>query len=134
MRKILIVLGLIAAVLALILAATPFSNTAYIPAITALVFGFIAFYIAKRDQSPKKTIQLIFLLTLLALVLTTYKVIFNPSVVEHVEKSELKEKTPVKDSEDRLEEVDVEHIETDAPKMDLMESNTFKSRENLLDQ
>lgn len=111
MRNIFIVLGFVAAILALVLSVTPLSQIAYLPAIAAIIFGFIAFYISKRKKSSKKSIQLIFLLTIISLVLTTYKVIFNTSEVGNLEEFELKKETSVEDSKEILEGLDLEEID-----------------------
>ena len=50
MRKLLIILGFIAATLAVILAVTPLSKMAFIPAILAFVFGLIALKFSKAKQ------------------------------------------------------------------------------------
>ncbi|MBJ7881426.1 FUSC family protein [Gelidibacter salicanalis] len=78
MKRLWIVLGLIAAILALILSVTKFFNVAYTPAIAALIFGMFAFYLSRQKEFPKKTIQLIFLLTIIAVVLSSYKLMFVP--------------------------------------------------------
>lgn len=111
MRRLFIVLGFIAAVLALILAVTPLSQIAYLPAIAALIFGFIAFYISKMKQAPKKSIQLIFLLTIISLVLTTYKSVFNTTEVGNLKEFELKEDASIEDSKEILEGLDLEGID-----------------------
>lgn len=107
MKSLFIVLGFIAAVSALILAVTSLSPIAYIPAIAALILGFIAYYISKRKQSPKKTVLLIFLLTFISLVLTTYKAIFTTVEVGSLEELELKEEAPKEDSKELLEALDL---------------------------
>lgn len=134
MRSLFIVLGIIAAVLALVLAVTPLSQIAYMPAIAALIFGFIAFYISKRKQSPKKTVQLIFLLTFIALVLTTYKAIFNTPEVGNLDELELKEETSKEDSKEILEELDLDDREIDATETDMLETDTPRKLEVLEDQ
>lgn len=78
MKRLWIVLGLTAAVLALILSVTTFFNMAYMPAVAALIFGLIAFYLSRQKEFPKKPIQLIFLLAIIAVVLSSYKLIFVP--------------------------------------------------------
>lgn len=75
MAKLFNVLGLVSAIVAAILAALPFSNYTFYPAIAALVFGAISFY--KSKQKSKKVVQLIFLLTMLSLGLATYKSVFS---------------------------------------------------------
>ena len=111
MRSLFIVLGFIAAVLALVLAVTPLSKIAYLPALAALIFGFIAFYISKRKQFPIKSIQLIFLLTLISIVLTTYKAIFHTTEVGNLDELELKEETSREDSKKILEGLDLEELD-----------------------
>ncbi len=113
MRRLFIVLGFISAVLALIIAVTPLSQIAYVPAVAALIFALIAFYMAKQKQYPKKSIQLIFLLTFIALVLTTYKSVFNAAEVGNLDELELKEEASIEDSKELLEELDLEIDESE---------------------
>lgn len=136
MRKLLIVLGLIAAVLALILAVTPLSQIAYLPAVAALVFGFVAFYISKQKQAPKKTIQLIFLLTIISLVLTTYKSIFNTAEVGNLEELEIKQEASIEDSKEILEGLDLDEMDMDpeATEQDLLETEESRDWEDLEEQ
>jgi hypothetical protein len=126
MRRLFIVLGFITVVLALILAVTPLSQIAYIPAAIALLFAFIAFYLSKQKQYPKKSIQLIFLLSFIALVLTTYKSIFNTAEVGNVDELELREEESLKDSEAILEELDIEIDDSD---LELMETEDAEGLE-----
>lgn len=134
MRSLFIVLGFIAAVLALILAVTPLSQIAYIPGIAALIFGFIAFYISKRKQAPKKTIQLIFLLTFIALVLTTYKAIFSTSEVGNPEELELMKESSKEDAKELLEGLNLDDMELDSSAIDTTESVELPNLEGLEDE
>lgn len=111
MRRLFIVLGIIAAVFSLILSVTFLFQVAYIPAVVAMLFGLIAFYMSKQKQYPKKTIQLIFLLTSIAVVLTSYKLIFDTAKDGDKEDVELREETPMYDSKPTLE--DLKHDEPD---------------------
>lgn len=136
MRQLFIVLGFIAVVIALILAVTPLSQLAYLPGLAALVFGGIAFYISKRTQSPRKSVQLILLLTLISLVLTTYKSIFSTSEVGNLEELELKEEASIEDSKQLLEELDLEDmdIESDDPDVDSSDNDDLPDLEDLQEE
>ncbi|MBO3098590.1 FUSC family protein [Gelidibacter pelagius] len=136
MRSLFIVLGFIAAVLALILAVTPLSQIAYLPAVAALIFGFIAFYISKRKQLPKKTVQLIFILTVISLVLTTYKSIFNTAEVGDLEELELKKEASIEDSKEILEGLDMEELDMDmdTSKYEILETEEFPDLEDFEEQ
>lgn len=118
MKKLLTVLGLIASALALILSVLPISNLAYIPAIAALVLGVLALIISKENQSQKKTIQLVFLLTIIALSLTIYKSIFtevkvgNTKELDEKEEKSVEEAIEVLDNDELLIEP-IENEETD---------------------
>jgi membrane-bound ClpP family serine protease len=103
MKKLVIILAFICAILAVGLAVTPLSQIAYIPGIAALIFGIIAIYLSKGNQGSKRSIQLIFLLTIIALALSTYKSVFNTVVVGNTE--ELIEK------ENESEEQAIEELE-----------------------
>jgi len=75
MRQFLIISAFIAAIIAVVLAVTHLYHLAYIPSIIALILGTIGFFMDK--QKSKKAVQLIFLLTILSLSLTTYKSIYT---------------------------------------------------------
>ena len=105
------ILGLISAVLAVILSVLPLSNIAFIPAIAALVFGLIAFLMARQKQEPRKSIQLIFILTIIALSLATYKSIFNESEVGNTEEFQETEQKSQEEAIEELEDLDLEDID-----------------------
>ncbi|WP_091424462.1 FUSC family protein [Formosa sp. Hel1_31_208] len=88
MKKLFVILGFITSIFALILAVTPLSKIAYIPAVLALISGVIALLTSKNHPQLKKSIQLVFLMTIIALVLTTYKAIFNTVEVGDTEQLE----------------------------------------------
>ena len=108
MKKLFVVLGFIAAILALILAATPLSKIAFIPSGAALICGIIAIVIKKGDQDSKKSIQLMFLMTIIALVITTYKAVFNTVEVGDTEQLEQTEEQLEEESLQDLEDMDFE--------------------------
>ncbi|GAA4952697.1 hypothetical protein GCM10023314_27790 [Algibacter agarivorans] len=113
MKKLFTILAIIASVLAIILSVLPVSNLAIIPAIAALIFGLIAFYLSKKSGQVKKIIQFTFLLTSIALVITTYKAIFT---VTEVANTDVLEATETKLEEDAIEELDgleIDDIEID---------------------
>lgn len=117
MRRLFIFLGFVASILAVILSVTPLSKIAYIPVVFALIFGLIAFYLSRQKQYPKKSIQLIFLLTIIALTITTYKAVFNIVEVGDVESLELKEKESEEKAIEELENLDMEKIDQDLDEM-----------------
>ncbi|MGJ8593173.1 MAG: FUSC family protein [Aquaticitalea sp.] len=111
MRQLLIILGFIASILAVILSVTPLTKIAYIPAIAALVFGALALYLSKQKQYPKKAIQLIFLLTIISLTITTYKAVFDIVEVGDIEGLELKEKESEEEALEELENIQFDELE-----------------------
>lgn len=108
MKKLFLILGFITAILALILAVTPLFNIAFIPAIATLVFGILALVISKEKQQYKKPIQLVFLMTIIALVLTTYKAVYTESEVGNTEKMEQKEEQLEEESIQELEGLEID--------------------------
>lgn len=121
MKKLFIILALIAAILALILSVLPLSNLAYIPAIIALAAGILALMIHK-EKSGKKTVNLAFLLTVIALCFSVYKSIFTTSEVGDTTEFDEKTAQSVEESLETLEnEIDI--IE-EAP-IEVDESETF---------
>lgn len=126
MRRLFIILGFVASILAVVLSVTPLSKIAYIPGIFALIFGLVALYLSRQKQYPKKSIQLIFLLTIIALTITTYKAVFNIAEVGDVESLELKEKESEEKAIEELEDLDLEIFDQDQDQ-DLDEMPEFDS-------
>lgn len=99
MKTLFTVLGLIATILGLVMAATPLFKMAFIPILMAVLFGGIAFYSTKQKQTSIKTIHLIFLLSIIGLVLTTYKVIFNPDIAQDFKEIKIQKKSNIKNAD-----------------------------------
>ncbi|MEY8847610.1 FUSC family protein [Psychroserpens sp. XS_ASV72] len=111
MKKLMIVLGFITAILAIVLAVTPLSKIAYIPGILALLFGSVSLFLSKTDTGAKRPIQLMFLLTIIALGLTTYKAIFNTVEVGDTQELEIKEKASEEEAIEELNDLEIDDIE-----------------------
>lgn len=109
MRRTFVILGFIAAIAAVSLSVTPLSKIAYLPAVAALLFGTFAFYHSRQKQYTKKSIQLIFLLTIISLTITTYKAVFTVVEVGNVDGLELKEKESEEKAIEELEGLDIEN-------------------------
>ncbi len=97
--------------MAVVLSVTPLSKIAYIPSAAALVFGLVAFYFSRQKQYPKKSILLIFLLTIISLTITTYKAVFTVIEVGNVEGLELKEKESEEKAIEELEGLDIDNLD-----------------------
>ncbi len=108
MRILFSILGLIAAILAIILAILPLEKIALIPAIVSLIFVLIAFLIAKNEG--KKLIKFTFVLSLVAFAIIIYKYIFAGELQvkvdeDFIEKNEQSEEKAIEELEN-LEELD----------------------------
>jgi membrane protein implicated in regulation of membrane protease activity len=108
MRNVCVVLGFAAAILSLILAVTPLFIIALIPAVLALIFGLIAFYIARKKQLPKKAIQLVFLLSFITLSIATFKSFFNTVEVGNTEVLIQKENESEQEAIQTLEGIEID--------------------------
>lgn len=108
MKKLVIILGFISAVLAVVLAVTPLFKIAFIPGVVALILGVVAIYLSKEKQDSKKSIQLIFLLTIIALALTTYKSVFDTVEVGNTEELIKKENESQEDAIEELEGLEID--------------------------
>jgi uncharacterized membrane protein len=107
MSKLFTILGIISAILAVVLSALPFFNMAFIPAIAALIFGFIAFYLSKQQNQSNKMVQLIFLLTIIALVIASYKAIFFEAEIGNTEELEVREEQVKENALDELDNIEI---------------------------
>lgn len=112
MKKLFIVLGLITGILAVILSVLPTSKIAFIPAALAFIFGLLAFIKAKKDGTSKHTVQLIFLFSIIALSLATYKSIFETNEIGNTEQLEQREEKSLENSIEELDE-ELEDIDID---------------------
>ncbi|WP_339895384.1 FUSC family protein [uncultured Algibacter sp.] len=113
MKKLFTILALIASIFAIIFSVLPVSNLAVIPAVAALIFAVIAFYLSKKEGSVKKIIQFIFLLTIIALAITTYKSIFTKTEVANTDTIEATENKLEEESIEELENLDIEIDESE---------------------
>jgi len=113
MKKIFTVLAVIASAFAIIFSVLPISNLAIFPAVAALIFGGIAFYLSKKTGEVKKIIQFSFLLTIAALAIVTYKSVFTETEVASTEIIDAKEAESEAEAMDDLEELEIEDLEID---------------------
>jgi predicted PurR-regulated permease PerM len=113
MKKLFTILALIASLFAIIFSVLPISNLAVFPAVVALLFGLIAYYLSKKTGKVKKIIQFTFLLTIIALAITTYKSIFNTAKVVNTEAIEATENKLEEESIEELENLDLDIDETE---------------------
>ncbi|WP_417290146.1 FUSC family protein [Corallibacter sp.] len=111
MRKLFIILGIVSAVLAVLLALLPLSNLAFIPAAIAFICGLIAFVMSNKSGASKKTVVLIFLLTIIALSFASYKAVFTETKVGNTEELQEKEKASEEEAIEELEDLDLEDID-----------------------
>lgn len=109
MRLLVTTLAVLAAILGLILSILPFGAIALIPIIAGFVLGFMAFKMAQKDGANTKFIRVIFLVTLVALVLSIYRTVFEDNVVENDIETIEKEKQSQEDALEELEDLDIEN-------------------------
>ena len=107
-KKLFIILGFIAAVFAVILAVTPLSNLAIVPIIVAFICGLIILYITRKQEVKTKTIQYIFLMVIIALVLTVYKSVTDTKEIGDVEQLEQRDEENLEDSKELLKDIDID--------------------------
>ncbi|WP_422103948.1 FUSC family protein [Winogradskyella sp.] len=107
-KKLFIILGFIAALLAVILAVTPLSNLAIAPIIVAFISGMVILFISKKEKAKTKTIQYIFLMVIIALALTIYKSINATTEIGDTEQLEQRDEENLEDSKEILEDLDID--------------------------
>ena len=106
MRITFIILGFISAIIALVLSILPFGLIALIPAAIAFVLGILALSASKKEGKSKLPVNLIFLLTIIALVLTTYRSLFTENKIEADTEFIEKEKESQEKAIDELEGIE----------------------------
>ena len=113
MKKLFTILAFIASLFAIIFSVLPISNLAVIPAVAAMFFGLIAYFLSKKAGKVKKIIQFTFLLTIIALAITTYKSVFNTTEVANTEAIEATENKLEEESMEELENLDIDLDESE---------------------
>ncbi len=73
MIRVLKIIGLICALVAIVMSATKFYSLSLIPAILALVNGSIVFYLAKKAGADTKPVQYISLLIFMTIIMSVYQ-------------------------------------------------------------
>ncbi|WP_202903796.1 hypothetical protein [Neotamlana nanhaiensis] len=121
MKKLLTILAFIAAIFTVLFSVLPISNLAVLPGILALIFAGIAYYLSKKEGDIKKLLPFTFLLTILALGLTTYKAIFTETVVEDTKVLEETELKLEEEAIEELEELEIEELEIDDSELEAVE-------------
>ena len=107
-KKLFIYLGFTAAILAVILAVTPLSNLAIAPIIIAFISVLIVLFLSKKQNTKTKTIQYIFLLAIISLSLTIYKIVFSTAELGNTEELEQRDEENLEDSKELLEDIEIE--------------------------
>lgn len=113
MKKAFTILAITTSILAIILSVLPVSNLAIFPAIASLIFGLGAFYLSKKSGQVKKIIQFSFLLTIIALALTTYKAIFQTTQLGNTDTLIEKEAELKEEAIEELEGLDFDELDTE---------------------
>ena len=108
MKKLLITLGFISAILATILAVTPLSNLAIFPIIAGFICGIVIVFLSKKEKQKPKTIQYIFLLVIISLSITIYKGVFTTLEVGDTEQLKERDEENLEDSKEILEGLDID--------------------------
>ncbi len=106
MRKLIITIGYISALLTLILAVTPFSNIAIFPGVLAVILAVLIYVISNKQS--KKPVQYILLLTIIAAGFMIYNTIFSESTVGDTEALELREEESKEKAIEELETLDLD--------------------------
>ena len=108
MKKLFIILGFIASILAVILVVTPLFKLALFPLVIAFSSGLAILYFSKKDQRKSKSIQYIFLLVIIALSLMVYKAIFNKAEIGDVQELEQREEESEEEAIELLEDIEID--------------------------
>ncbi|MBT8376502.1 MAG: FUSC family protein [Bacteroidia bacterium] len=107
MKKLIIIIGFICAIIAVILAVTPLFQIALIPLIAAILALTFIYVIIKKTGIQTKSIQYISVLVIMALTIVIYKFMFSTSTVGDTQELELKEQESVEDSKNLLEDIEI---------------------------
>lgn len=108
MKKLFIIIGFIAAILATILAVTPLFKLSLFPTILAVLCGLGLLYLNKKKQQKTKAVQYVFLLSIIALSLTVYKSIFTVVELGDTEELNKLEEKSEEEAIELLEDIEID--------------------------
>ncbi|RNC86451.1 MAG: FUSC family protein [Winogradskyella sp.] len=107
MKKLLIILGFIASILAVVLAVTPLFKLSVFPIIIAFLCGIALLYFSKKKKFKTKAIQYVFLLTIISLSFTVYKSVFQKAEIGDIKELEQLDETSEEDAIKELEDIEI---------------------------
>lgn len=108
MKKLFVILGFIAAILAVILSVTPLFKIAVFPTIIAFLCGLGLLYLTKKKLIKTKAVQYVFLLSVISLSLIIYKSIFQTAEIGNTEELEKLDETSEEDAIKELEDIEID--------------------------
>lgn len=108
MKKVLVILGFIAAIFAIVLAVTPLFKLALFPAILSVLCGLGLLYFVRKKGIKTKATQYIFLLTIIALAFTVYKSIFYKAEIADTQEQEVREEKSEEEAIELLEDIEID--------------------------
>ena len=115
MRFLLISIAAIAAFLGIIMAILPFGTIGVLPGIVAIIGGFGAYYVSKKQQSPHKLSILFLSIGVLVVITSGTKSIWVEDKIADDTEFQLKEEQSKEEAIEELEEIEneLEEIEGD---------------------
>ena len=108
MKKVIIILGFLGAILAVVLAVTPLYKLSVFPLLLAFLCGLGLLFLKKKQQLKTKAIQYIFLLCVISLSFTVYKSIFQQVKVENTQEIEKRADESEEDAIRELEDIEID--------------------------
>lgn len=101
-------LSVLTAIIGIVLSVLPFGSIALIPIFTAFILCYIAYKMALKANANTKFVKVIFLVTLVAFLLSVYRIVFDENVIENDIETIEKEKQSKEDAMETLEGIDIE--------------------------
>jgi predicted membrane-bound dolichyl-phosphate-mannose-protein mannosyltransferase len=110
MRQLFIILSIIFAALGLVLSILPFGTIALVPITTAFILGIVAYKISKKSNKDTKIIRGVFLIIIISLSISIYRLVFETNVIEDDNIETIKkEKQSDQESIEELESLEIEN-------------------------
>lgn len=109
MRLVVTTLAILSAIIGLTLSILPFGTIALLPIILAFILTFIAYKMAQKEKANTKFVKVIFLVTIVAFLLSLYRIAFDENIVENDIETIEKEKQSKEDALEELEDLDIDN-------------------------
>jgi len=108
MKKTILAIGFITAIIAVVLAVTPLYKISIIPTLIAIICGVVALYLSLKEKSKPKSIQYVMVIAVLSLTIFIYKTVVDKNEIGNTEELNKREQDNLNESKEILDDIEID--------------------------